>query len=61
MVAVGAAAKAGNATEATKLFFECVNGQPGGFDALPEASRAMHLDNAGTCRQSMRCGQRKES
>jgi pimeloyl-ACP methyl ester carboxylesterase len=48
MVPVRAAAKAGNIAEATKLFFECANGEPGWFDALPPASRAMHLDNART-------------
>jgi pimeloyl-ACP methyl ester carboxylesterase len=48
MATVGASAKAGNTAEATKLFFECVNGQPGEFDALPPDSRAMHLDNART-------------
>ena len=48
MAAVGAAAKAGNNAEATKLFWECSNGQPGGFDALPAAARAMHLDNGRT-------------
>lgn len=48
MAPVGAAAKAGNTAEATKLFFECMNGEPGGFNALPPASRAMHLDNART-------------
>jgi pimeloyl-ACP methyl ester carboxylesterase len=48
MAGVGEAVKAANNAEATKLFFECVNGQPGGFDALPAAARAMHLDNART-------------
>jgi pimeloyl-ACP methyl ester carboxylesterase len=48
MAGVGAAAKAGNTAEATKLFHECVNGEPGGFDTLPPVSRAMHLDNART-------------
>lgn len=48
MAAVGAAAKAGNNVEATKLFYECSNGQPGGFDALSAAGRAMHIDNGRT-------------
>jgi pimeloyl-ACP methyl ester carboxylesterase len=48
MGAVGSAARAGNNAEATKLFFDCVNGQPGGFEAVPAAMRAMHLDNART-------------
>ena len=43
-----AAAKAGNAAEATRLFSDWVNGQPGGFDALPPEQRAVHLDNGRT-------------
>jgi len=43
-----AAASAGNATEATRLFVDWINGQLGAFDALPAALKAMHLDNART-------------
>ena len=43
-----AAEKAGNAVEATRLLYEWVNDDPGGFDQLPPAMRAMHLDNART-------------
>ena len=42
------AAKKGNAAEATKLFSDWTNNQPGGFDALAAETRAMHLDNART-------------
>lgn len=42
------AAKDGNAAEATRLFADWTNDQPGGFDALPPETRAMHLDNART-------------
>jgi pimeloyl-ACP methyl ester carboxylesterase len=45
---VGAAVKAGNNSEATKQFFDWVNGLPGAFDSLPPAFRTMHLDNART-------------
>ena len=47
-VAVSALAKAGKAVEATRLFHDWLNDQPGGFDALAPASMAMHLDNART-------------
>jgi pimeloyl-ACP methyl ester carboxylesterase len=41
------AAKAGDAVQATKLFFEWVTNQgPGAFDTQPEAVRQMILDNA---------------
>ena len=46
--AVGAAVKAGNNAEATRQFFDGVNGRPGGFDFLPPTAQAMHLDNART-------------
>jgi pimeloyl-ACP methyl ester carboxylesterase len=46
--AIRAAAEVGRANEATKLFYEWVNDQRGGFDALPAASRGMFLDNART-------------
>lgn len=46
--AVAAAVKAGNNAEATRQFFDWVNALPGGFDSLPSAVRAMHLDNART-------------
>lgn len=42
------AAKAGQADEATRLFADWTNDQPGEFDALPPATRAMHLDNSRT-------------
>jgi pimeloyl-ACP methyl ester carboxylesterase len=42
------AAKIGNASEATRLFADWTNDQPGGFDALPPETRAVHLDNART-------------
>jgi pimeloyl-ACP methyl ester carboxylesterase len=43
-----AAAKDGNMTEAAKLFVDFSNGQPGSFDALPPATKAMFVDNART-------------
>ena len=44
-----AAAKAGDAMQATKLFFDLVNNQgAGAFDKQPEALRQMFLDNART-------------
>jgi pimeloyl-ACP methyl ester carboxylesterase len=43
-----AAAKAGGLAQATRLFAEWVNAQPGGFDRIPSAMRAVHLDNART-------------
>jgi pimeloyl-ACP methyl ester carboxylesterase len=45
---VGAAVRAGDNAEATKQFFDYVNGLPGGFESLSPASRAIHLDNART-------------
>jgi pimeloyl-ACP methyl ester carboxylesterase len=49
MAAVGGAVKAGDAVQATKLFFEWVNNQgAGAFDKQPEAIRQMILDNART-------------
>jgi len=45
---VAAAAKTGNNAEAVKLFFEGTHNQPGAFDSLPPARRAMLLDNART-------------
>jgi pimeloyl-ACP methyl ester carboxylesterase len=42
------AAKAGKANEATHLFADWTNGQPGGFDTLPPETRSMHLDNGRT-------------
>lgn len=48
VAAVGAAVKAGNNSEATRQFFDWVNGLPGGFDLLSPVARAMHLDNART-------------
>ena len=46
--AVAAAVKAGDNAEATRQFYNWVNGLPGGFDSLPLARKAMHLDNART-------------
>jgi len=43
-----AAAKAGKFDEATRLFADWTNGQPGGFDALPPETRSMHIDNGRT-------------
>jgi pimeloyl-ACP methyl ester carboxylesterase len=49
MAAVGGAVKAGDAVQATKLFFDWVNNQgAGAFDKQPEAIRQMLLDNART-------------
>jgi pimeloyl-ACP methyl ester carboxylesterase len=49
MAAVGGAVKAGDAVQATKLFFDWVNNQgAGAFDTQPEAIRQMLLDNART-------------
>lgn len=42
------AAKAGHADDATRLFADWTNDQPGEFDALPPETRAMHLDNSRT-------------
>ncbi len=42
------AAKNGDAAEATRLFANWTNDQPGGFEALAPETRAMHLDNART-------------
>lgn len=43
-----AASKAGDLAQATRLFTDWVNGQPGGFDLIPAAMRAVHLDNGRT-------------
>jgi pimeloyl-ACP methyl ester carboxylesterase len=49
LAAVGGAVKAGDAVQATKLFFDWVNNQgAGAFDKQPEAVRQMILDNART-------------
>ena len=50
------AVKAGNNHAATQLFFDFVNDLPGGFDALPAARRAAHLDNARTVPLMFRLG-----
>jgi pimeloyl-ACP methyl ester carboxylesterase len=42
------AAKTGNIAEATRLFADWTNDQPGGFDTLPAESRAIHLDSGRT-------------
>jgi pimeloyl-ACP methyl ester carboxylesterase len=43
-----AAAKAGKFDEASRLFADWTNGQPGWFDALPPETRSMHIDNGRT-------------
>jgi pimeloyl-ACP methyl ester carboxylesterase len=48
MAPVQAAIKAGRNEEATRLFADWTNADPGGFDRLPETARQMHLDNART-------------
>jgi pimeloyl-ACP methyl ester carboxylesterase len=48
LATASAAASTGNTSEATRLFVDWINGQPGTFDALPAALKAMHLDNART-------------
>jgi pimeloyl-ACP methyl ester carboxylesterase len=48
LVAVRAAALAGDADAATHLFFDWVNGTVGGLDAVPPAARAAHLANGRT-------------
>src|SRR5207245_1907427 len=49
MASIVAAVKAGDAVQATKLFFDWVNNQgAGAFDKQPEALRQMMLDNAKT-------------
>ncbi len=42
------AAKKGDIPEATKLFSDWTNDQPGGFAALSSEMRAVHLDNGRT-------------
>jgi pimeloyl-ACP methyl ester carboxylesterase len=46
--AVRAAAAAGDPDAATRLFFDWVNGQPGGFALLPDDARRFHLANGRT-------------
>lgn len=48
MAPVQAAVKAGKNDDATRLFADWTNADPGGFDALPAATRRMHLDSART-------------
>lgn len=43
-----AAAKAGDDAQATRLFAEWVNADPGGFDAIPSTMRTVHLENGRT-------------
>jgi pimeloyl-ACP methyl ester carboxylesterase len=43
-----AAARAGNMTEAARLFVDNANGQPGSFDQLSPALKAMFVENART-------------
>jgi pimeloyl-ACP methyl ester carboxylesterase len=45
---VRAAAKEGKSDEATRLFADWTNDQPGGFDALSIATQSMHFDNGRT-------------
>jgi pimeloyl-ACP methyl ester carboxylesterase len=45
---VRAALRAGDATAATRRFFDWVNGFDGSFDQLPDAAQAAHLANART-------------
>lgn len=45
---IQAEAKAGNINQATRLFADWTNANPGGFDALPPDVQRMHLDNART-------------
>ena len=42
------AAKTGNIPEATRLFADWTNDQPGGFDAISAEKRAIHLDSGRT-------------
>lgn len=42
------ASNAGRLAEATRLFADWTNDNPGGFDAMPAAARNAHLDNART-------------
>jgi len=44
--AARAAARAGNMTEAARLFVDFARGQPGSFDQLSPALKAMFVDNA---------------
>jgi pimeloyl-ACP methyl ester carboxylesterase len=48
MAPLRAAAQAGRNEEATRLFADWTNAQPGGFDALPSETQRMHLDSART-------------
>jgi len=48
LAAVRAAASAGDDELATRLFFDWVNGQPGGFDLISEDARRFHLANGRT-------------
>jgi len=49
MVALAAGAnKAGDTAGAVRFFFDGVNSQPGSFETLPPAARAVMLDNART-------------
>ena len=48
MAPLRAAVQAGRNDEATRLFADWTNGEPGGFDALPPATQRMHLDSART-------------
>jgi pimeloyl-ACP methyl ester carboxylesterase len=48
MAPLRAAVQAGRNDEATRQFADWTNAQPGGFDALPQATQRMHLDSART-------------
>jgi pimeloyl-ACP methyl ester carboxylesterase len=48
LAAVRSAAEAGDDGAATRLFFDWVNGQPGGFELLPRQAQRAHLCNGRT-------------
>jgi pimeloyl-ACP methyl ester carboxylesterase len=48
LAAVRAAANADDTDGATRLFFDWVNGQDGGFDLIPDEARRYHLANGRT-------------
>jgi pimeloyl-ACP methyl ester carboxylesterase len=48
MAPLRAAVQAGRNDEATRQFADWTNAEPGGFDALPQATQRMHLDSART-------------
>jgi pimeloyl-ACP methyl ester carboxylesterase len=48
LATVSATAQAGNPADATSLFIDWVQGQPGAFDALSPVEKTVHLENART-------------